>query len=194
MDDATDVLMAEMSHRFCNSLQIICSASNALLSNADDLRSDLVEQFQQRIASLAVVHRILAYPGQCDGTKLIEQCRRLCDALVASQGCPAPTVSLRAMPISLSAGQQRLMLMLLSELVLNALKHGIIDAAHGLRVRIEILTPDHVRVRVRNFVGHERDCFRPGMACRLAAMLGGVLAIRSGSNCEVEVTFPRVPH
>ena len=54
-----DILLKEVQHRVKNNLQIISSMTRLKKINDDESKEDFVDQFQERISSIAKVHDLL---------------------------------------------------------------------------------------------------------------------------------------
>lgn len=188
-DDTADVLLEEMNHRFFNSLQTICSASNAFLTDLGTQRDQVVQRFQERIASLAAIHRLLARADEADGGELPSAFGSLCFELATSFDVDPRSLVVRVSPVRLGTARLRLLLMLAAELVLNALKHGLVDVDHRAWVELEPLSDGASRLRVINQTPREAPSGRPFVALRLAAALGGTMSVSWKNGCAVEVVF-----
>ena len=120
----SDVLIQELTHRFLNSLQVIDSLVSAALrqSGSDSLKEDTAV-IRQRLAALADLHRRLT--GGFDGGGLEERCAAICQDLLCTYGSAAVDLRLKIEAQPLAPGREGRLVLLLVELVTNALKHGL---------------------------------------------------------------------
>jgi two-component sensor histidine kinase len=91
--DLEDILLREMHHRFCNSLQLISVMAATMLraSPGTDIRDGL-ERIQDRIGVLAQLHRLLAEPLR-EG-ELGPACEALCaNLLLTFTGLASPRLA-----------------------------------------------------------------------------------------------------
>lgn len=132
-----DVLLAEMAHRIANSLQIIASI---LLMKARNVKSDETRQHLQdahrRVMSVASVQQhLLSKSGE---VALASYLSTLCQSLSASMVGEHQDISLKVVAgDGMASSVQAVSLgLLVTELVINALKHAFDDDVKGGRVII----------------------------------------------------------
>jgi two-component sensor histidine kinase len=122
-----DVLLQEMRHRIANSLQIIASI---LLVKARTVRSEEtrlhLQDAHQRVMSVAAVQRQLEDSEAGATIKLAPYLSRLCETLAASMIGGRRAISLRVhvQGGTVTSGQAVSIGLLVTELVINALKHA----------------------------------------------------------------------
>ena len=131
-------MMGELHHRFSNSLQLIVSATNGILrqGGCSQEACERLQALQTRISLLADVNRILCGPygpGSITKQALERLCTDLAAAFERSDFSVWVTVAGKA------AGPEncRYMLLLVGELVTNALKHAAHD--RELLVGIDVI-------------------------------------------------------
>jgi two-component sensor histidine kinase len=128
-----DVLMQEVRHRVANSLQIIASVMmlNARRTSSDELRGHLRDA-RNRVMSIADLQQQLALASD-ESVNVRSYLEKLCATIAASMiadpkalvlSVVAPSVKVEA-EVSVSLG------LIVTELVINSLKHGFPDGAGG---------------------------------------------------------------
>jgi two-component sensor histidine kinase len=136
--DQKQVLLQEMQHRVANSLQIIASI---LLLKARTVLSDEtrlhLQDAHRRVMSVAAVQQQLQATRHGEHFPIAPYLSRLCDTLAASMiGEDRPVkVEVRAGPGEVSSNEAISIGLIVTELMINALKHAFVDAsAAGLIV------------------------------------------------------------
>ena len=178
-----DLVLEELNHRFLNSLQII--ATLAAVSPRDGPVAPAIgaklTRLRGTIGALGRLHRLLARPAPPFEDGCIEACGALTEAFGR---CVSLTVDVEDEPDdpALSRG----MLLLLTELVTNALKHGrgerlglavsLARERRGWRLRVESDAPGRPG--------------RPKVATALAEWLGGELSVVTDAGFAVSVAMP----
>ena len=192
MADRSAVMVGEAHHRFFNSLQLIVAATNGILRSGgcDRDARERLEALQQRISSLAEVNRCLSGPFGPESISR-QALDRLCTCLAASFDRPNTGVWISVTGGRVEPDMRRPLLLLISELMTNALKHG--NAEHELLVGIGLtVTADRYLLVVRsNVAGRPREV-RPRIATELAQAAGGTLHVTADDGeFTVAVVLPR---
>jgi chemotaxis protein methyltransferase CheR len=122
-----DVLLAELQHRVANSLAIIASILllKAKSVQSDETRRHLTEA-HDRVLSLATVQKHFHAVGRAGWVDVGPYLTRLCDALAQSMAsCEGDIViAVDAGEGSISSSQAVSLGLIVTELIINALKHG----------------------------------------------------------------------
>jgi chemotaxis protein methyltransferase CheR len=125
-----DMLLAEMSHRIANSLQIIASIllMKARSAESDETRQHL-EDAHRRVMSVASVQQHLQAVGQAEQVEVGRYLSKLCEALAASiigdnRRITVDVVADAGMTTSSRAVSLGL---IVTELLINSLKHAFPD-------------------------------------------------------------------
>jgi chemotaxis protein methyltransferase CheR len=133
-----DILLREMQHRVANSLQIIATvlALDARKAQSEEARMHL-QNAQRRILAVAMVQRHLGPSGHGENLELAGFLHELCEGLTASLvgDTTRITITVGAEPCMVSSKVAMSLGLIVTELVINALKHAFPpDAATGLIV------------------------------------------------------------
>ena len=126
-----DILLAEMSHRVANSLQIIASI---LLMKARNVQSDETRQHledaHRRVMSVASVQQHLQATGKGEQVEVGSYLTKLCETLAASmiEDNRPISVNVVAGNGTATSSQAVSLGLIVTELLINALKHAFPDA------------------------------------------------------------------
>lgn len=124
-----EILMHELQHRVANSLQIIASV---LLQSARRVQSEETRQHlrhaHNRVVSIATLQKQLAV-ASADKVELRQYFTGLCDSIGASMIDEEGSISLRSTTdgSSITAHESTSLGLIVTELVINALKHAFPD-------------------------------------------------------------------
>jgi len=129
-----EVLLFEIQHRVANSLQIIASILLMKVRSAqsDETRFHL-HDMHQRVMSIATVQRQLRNSGLVNEVEFGSYLAELCEGLANSMVSDDRGVTIKS---SASAGRIKAddavnLGLIVTELVINALKHGFANGRHG---------------------------------------------------------------
>jgi two-component sensor histidine kinase len=138
------VLLQEVRHRVANSLQIIASVllQNARMTQSEEIRSHLRDA-HDRVMSVAALQQHLAASTLGD-VELRQYFTKLCESIGASMIRDPEQIKLEVLSeearvdadVSVSLG------LIVTELVINALKHAFPGGGHG-RIVVGYTTEDH---------------------------------------------------
>jgi PAS domain S-box-containing protein len=197
-----EVLLQEVHHRVKNNLQIISSLINMQLRRLKDSSSrETLEQCQNRVQAIALIHEKLYRSKNLTSVPLPEYVRSLASDIHTAANVPATTVSLElaiadiALPIdtAIPCG------LILNELITNALRHAFPDGRQGaIRISIELLDASRLRLAVAdNGIGLPaefdiRRCQSMGLQLvnMLAGQLGAQLEVDIRGGASFQLTFP----
>jgi chemotaxis protein methyltransferase CheR len=201
-----DVLLQEMQHRVGNSLQIIASI---LLIKARTVRSEETRQHLQdahkRVMSVAAVQEQLQAAKDGKDIGIAAYLTRLCETLSSSMiGDRRPiTLGVQAQEGTATSSEAVSMGLIVTELVLNALKHAFPnDECQGnVLVTYDVAGPNWRLTVSDNGVGGPDDGVQsaiPGLGTNIIAALAKQLDARvdgvmNGSGTSVSITHSPFP-
>jgi two-component sensor histidine kinase len=143
---AKEVLLQEMQHRVANSLQIIASI---LLLKARTVQSEEtrlhLQDAHQRVMSVATVQEQLHASGLNERIEIRPYLTKLCASLAASMVGERRALSIKVQATSGGATSSEAVSLglIVTELVINALKHGFPAGAEGeILVRYDVQDSD----------------------------------------------------
>jgi two-component sensor histidine kinase len=132
-----EMLLSEMSHRVANSLQIIASIllMKARTVESAEIRLHL-EDAHQRVMSVASVQQHLQASGKGEQIAVGPYLSKLCDALSASMIGDNRSISLKVVAGdgATTSGEAVSLGLIVTELVINALKHAFPDSPNGAHI------------------------------------------------------------
>jgi two-component sensor histidine kinase len=187
-DALREMLFRELHHRFYNSLQAISVMAGTTIRRG--ATPEMLRALQDRIGALARIQRLLAEPVEAN-VSLAPACEALCADLLRAFDREDSLVEVRMDAFGGDPIIGRGILLLVVELVTNALKH----ARSGTPQRITISLAGAAKgfeLVVRNTGSDATSAVaaKPAIAKSLARCLGGALAVRVGSDFEVRVALP----
>jgi chemotaxis protein methyltransferase CheR len=134
-----DVLLEELEHRIANSLQIIASIilMKARTVQSEETRLHL-QDAHNRVMSVAAVQRQLHASGASASIEIAPYLSRLCETLATSMIGDSRPVSLKVVGEGGSAPsrQAECLGLIVTELVMNALKHAFPDGKAEGRITV----------------------------------------------------------
>ena len=134
-----DVLLAELEHRIANSLQIIASI---ILLKARSVQSEEtrihLQDAHKRVMSIAAVQRQLHASGNTGAVEIAPYLSRLCETLATSMIGDTRPISLKVTGEggSATSRQAESLGLIVTELVMNALKHAFPDETVEGRITV----------------------------------------------------------
>jgi two-component sensor histidine kinase len=197
-----NILLQELHHRVANSLQIIASVllQNARRVQSDESRIHLVDA-HQRVMSVAALQKQLAISGT-DDVELRPYFAALCQSIGASMICDHDKLSLvvhtddtvTSATTSVSLG------LIVTELVINALKHAFPDHRGGkIAVDYRSRGPNWTLSIADNGVGMPDELdLKPGLGSiiiqALARQLGAEVSVADeGPGTRISVAHADIP-
>jgi two-component sensor histidine kinase len=178
-----DLVLEEMSHRWCNALQGLsatlqpCQTAGASLAFIQTRLANIDHQ----ILAMAALHRRLSR-SLAQGQSLEGYCRALCMDVLLAFGREEITPSVRMCEVTLSPARVHRLGAIVVELVTNALKHGRAPPDGGIvSVSMTVLDDGRLELLVS-------DSFPPPAAqpARPRMVEGLVEALRGELNVETE--------
>ena len=191
MPFGSDLILAEMNHRWSNGLQLI---SAALWRYGERRAAGMDEQLVglgNQVQAMAALHRRLSGPPQCEET-FETHCRSLCRDVVQSFGRPDVTPWLEMDEPGLSLRGEYRLALLVVELMTNALKHGR-PPSHGAMVWLTLKRdgPSHLELTIwDNFDPPDPNVTPPKIAGALVADLRGALTVDLAPAYRSRVRIP----
>jgi two-component sensor histidine kinase len=197
-----EILLQELHHRVANSLQIIASVllQNARQVQSDESRIHLVDA-HQRVMSVATLQKHLAASGKGD-VELRPYFAALCQSIGASMIRDHDELSLDAhTDDTVTSSETSVSLgLIVTELVINALKHAFPDHRGG-KIAVDYLShgPNWTLSVVDNGVGMpDESNLKAGLGSSivqaLAKQLGAEVSVTdSGPGTRVSVAHADIP-
>jgi two-component sensor histidine kinase len=196
-----NMLLQEMSHRVANSLQIIASI---LLLKARTVQSEEtrlhLQDAHQRVMSVAAVQQQLQAAGHGESIPIGPYLSKLCESLAASMIGETRPLSLKVLAEegTASSSQAVSLGLIVTELVINALKHAFPDQRAGQVVVSYAVDGANWKLSVSdNGVGQAdlRDSSKTGgLGTSLVQALAQQLEARVGRVSTSEGTTVTVTH
>ncbi|MGA2883501.1 MAG: histidine kinase dimerization/phosphoacceptor domain -containing protein [Bryobacteraceae bacterium] len=137
-----DTMLREIHHRVKNNMQVmssLLSLQSRTASNPETSR--MLEENQNRIQSMALLHEILYQSEDLASLDFSKYLLRMVDHLFRSYGVDRRQISLRAQlePIALELDDALPCGLLISEVISNSLKHGFPDGHRGeIRILLQL--------------------------------------------------------
>jgi PAS domain S-box-containing protein len=194
-----EVLLRELHHRVKNNLQILSSLLH--FQSQKTGASELLRDIQDRLRSLQLVHeRLYRSPNLARielGSYLDDLCRQL--RLSFHDQCPGARLELQMEPLEVPSQVALAVGMIVTELVVNAFKHGL-SGGNGGFVRVALQkTAAGLHLQVEDSgpgledpsVLETGSSFGLRVVRDLVAQLGGRLHLQAGPGCRVQIVIPR---
>lgn len=141
-----ETLLREVHHRIGNSLQLIASilVLDARTVHSQEARRHL-EDAHRRILAVATVQRQLQVPGESDSFDLCPYLTTLCENLTASlvSATSQTTIEVQSDPANVSPRTATDLGLIVTELVINALKHAFGSDGQKGRIRVTYQVDGH---------------------------------------------------
>lgn len=190
--DGMSMLVGEAHHRFYNSLQMIVSATNGILRGGvpDAVVRERLEALQDRIAQLADVNRRLSGPF---GPESVSKAalERLCAGIAASFDRADAGVAVTVEGRIDAPDTCRTFLLLIGELMTNALKCSAIERPLRMRIHLAAMAERHRLDVTSNTRSARSNADRPRIASELVASRGGMLrVVAEGDEYQVSISLP----
>jgi two-component sensor histidine kinase len=197
-----EILLEEMQHRVANSLQIIASILllKARTVHSEETRQHL-EDAHQRVLSVAAVQQQLHASKRGDPIELAPYLSRLCETLAASMISEGRAVVLKVQAGRGTASSKAAVSigLIVTELVINALKHAFIDdRANGVITVVHEVAETSWRLAVAdNGVGQAESRpakTMPGLGTSIVEALAKQLDARVAVSMTSDGTSVSITH
>lgn len=133
-----EVLLSEIHHRLKNNLAVISSILELQGIQSDNEEVYLIlKESQTRIKSSALIHEMFYEHDSIDKIDTVAFCERLFGELRNSFGATYTTLNIEGGRIKLSLGKAVPFGLLMNELMVNSLKHGVQENS-ALRIHVNI--------------------------------------------------------
>ena len=196
-----DTSIREMSPRIGNSLQIVASILLMQVRSIEPPETRrLLEDIHRRVLSVAAVQRYLAASPGSDRTDVTSYLRDLCDALGTSMIVESRPIALSvaASDVHMCSDSVVSLGLIVTELVINALKHAFDDRPCGHIVVAIVSTDDEWILSVADdghgISGHGAKGSRSGLGSALVKALAQQLDAEVETNSGPEGTTVVVRH
>ncbi|MCF8506503.1 MAG: sensor histidine kinase [Caulobacter sp.] len=173
-------LLHEVDHRVKNNLQLITSLLKLQARRSCDPAVKLaLTGAQQRVSAVATVHRRLFRGEEVERFDVAAFVEDLVDDVIGGAGRGDIQVRLNLEPVDLPATQAAPLALLISELLVNAVRHAFPNGRSGL-ISISVgRDADGLRVEIAdNGVGMGTPAAAPGFGGTIVTLLSGQLGAR----------------
>jgi PAS domain S-box-containing protein len=194
-------LLSEVHHRVKNNLQLICSLLSLQADRIKDPSArDVLADSRNRVRSMALVHENIYRAGSFASVPLAGQLESLCAHLIRGYLGSRSRIELRARlaDVTLDLDRAVPVMLIVNELVSNALKHAFPDERAGC-VSVELLALPGARYSVAvtddgvglppNFDPRLVPSLGLQLVADLTQQLDGTLAVRSDGGTTFTLTF-----
>lgn len=192
------ILLKEIHHRVKNNLQILTSLMNLQAAASDDeMVKDVFRDCQRRILSMAAIHEQLYMSGNMSEIKVRPYMAEITDGLLRSFGASGRVnLTFEVEDSSFDIATSIPLGLVLNELVVNALKHGINGVAGELSISMACEGESAVLVVRDNGSGFDTTDKKSGtlgmeLIKTLTEQLDGEITFDSGkSGTTCRLVFP----
>lgn len=197
-----EVLLQELHHRVKNNLQIISSILDLQSQVADSpATQQILGDCRNRVKSMALVHELLYKTNNLTQVNAADYLRLLIQRLVEAYTANADRIQLELELDDVVLNVDRLLPcgMIVSELVTNALKHGLPPSdGRNLRVSLACQEKKTAVLSVKNsgnslpsdFNARKTQSLGLQLVDILAEQLGGIIEVCNDSLLEFRLQFP----
>lgn len=185
------MLVGEAHHRFANSLQLIVATTSGILRSGglDSAACSKIHALQDQIFALAEVNRSLCGPYSSNSVTR-EGLQKLCRGLIFSFDKPDTELSIYVLGEVTETDICRTVLLLVSELVMNALKHVPSGRNPKINITLTASNEDCCLLVTSNTANPNVSGGRPRVVDELASAAGGNLGVEVlGEEFRVSVTL-----
>ncbi|MFP4336508.1 MAG: PAS domain S-box protein [Halothece sp.] len=198
-----ELLLKEVHHRVKNNLQVISSIFSLQSQAIEDEKAlALLEESQNRISSMSLIHEKLYQAANLTNIDFAEYIRDLAHHLLASYNVNPDWIqtemNIESIPMNLDSAIP--CGLLINELISNSLKHGFPNERRGrIYIFLGLIDEETLCLKVEdNGVGLPED-FNPSQATSLGIslitsltqQLRGRLKFQNNPGASFEITFPK---
>ncbi len=196
-----EILLKEIHHRVKNNLLVVSSLLDFQSSYIDDPEMiKLLENCQNRITSMALVHQHLYGNSKLDKVNFAEYIKSLVDNLAYSQGSEERNINLQLdlEPIELNIESANPCGLIVNELVSNAIEHGFCDRPRGnIWLSLKHHTHHQILLTIQDDgVGfgqdmdlHNSDSLGLELVLTLVEQLHGKIELDKTEGTKIEILF-----
>ena len=196
-----EVLLKEIHHRVKNNLLVVSSLLELQSSYIEDAHvSKLLENCQNRIAAMAMVHQHLYGSSELDKINFAGYIESLLDNLAYSQGSLERNINLilDLEPIELNIESANPCGLIVNELISNAFKHGFGDRQNGnIWVKLKRNLENQIVLTIEDDgvgFGVDRNLQNSGslgleLVCTLTEQIDGKITLDKSVGTKIEIVF-----
>ncbi|MEL7078444.1 MAG: AAA family ATPase [Cyanobacteria bacterium J06582_2] len=201
-----EILLKEIHHRVKNNLFVVSSLLDFQSNYVDDLEViKLLENCQNRITAMAMVHQHLYGNSELDRINFADYIQSLLDNLAYSQGSQERNINitLDLEPIELNIESANPCGLIVNELISNALEHGFRDRLSGniwLKLRhnqdgkvVLVIEDDGVGFKPGLDL-HNSDSLGLELVCTLVQQLDGEIELEQTQGTKIEISFDELDY
>ncbi|MEN9519821.1 MAG: hypothetical protein RLZZ381_2409, partial [Cyanobacteriota bacterium] len=196
-----EVLLKEIHHRVKNNLFVVSTLLDFQSNYVDDPKViKLLENCQNRITAMAIVHQHLYGNSELDRINFANYIQSLLDNLAYSQGSKERNINLvlELEPIELNIESANPCGLIVNELISNALEHGFGDRSSGnIWLKLKHNSTNQVVLTIQD----DGVGFKPGLdlynsdslglelVCTLVEQLEGKIKLDQTQGTKIEIAF-----
>ena len=193
-------VVREMHHRIKNNLQMVAMLMQMQLSDANEVTAqEVLELNINRIRSISAVHDVLSEKSfrQVNVKEVLERVMSLTSGWASSSSAPSISINITGVTILLPSKEATSLVLVVNELVQNALEHAFVGQTYGIITISLGRTPDELIVVVEDDGVGMPASSTLGLGLEIAQTLivedlGGSLDFgRKNAGTEVSIRLPR---
>ena len=201
-----EILLKEIHHRVKNNLLVVSSLLDFQSNYIDDPEViKLLENCQNRITSMSLVHQHLYGNSELDKIDFAQYIVSLVDKLAYSQGCQERNINLilDLDPIELNIESANPCGLIVNELVSNAIEHGFTDRHSGniwlglkrnLKHQIVLTIQDDGVGFDQDFDLHNSDSLGLELVFTFVEQLNGEITWDKSNGTKIEIVFQELDY
>ncbi|MEL6929600.1 MAG: AAA family ATPase [Cyanobacteria bacterium J06600_6] len=196
-----EILLKEIHHRVKNNLFVVSSLLDFQSNYVEDPEvNKLLENCQNRITAMAMVHQHLYGNSELDRINFAQYIKSLLDNLAYSQGSEERNINLilDLEQIELNIESANPCGLIVNELISNALEHGFRDRHSGnIWLKLQYIDHSHIMLTIEDDgVGfkegldlHNSDSLGLELVCTLVEQLDGEIKLDQTQGTKIEIIF-----